>query len=98
MKPSSFSIESILKGILVAAFLGWNLLEGAVFENTYPLVMVHLYRYPIWRVLLLVLVVLSAEWCESLTLMIAFMIFFYVMDMEVTLEKWSKKDLGRSSV
>jgi hypothetical protein len=25
--------------------------------------------------------------------MIAFMIFFYIMDMEVTLEKWAKSDL-----
>ena len=34
---------------------------------------------------------------ESIALMLAFTIFFYIMDIEVTREKWSMIDLNRSS-
>ena len=92
----SIDIDSILKGIVAAGFFGWNLLEGAVFENQYPLAMVNLYRIPIWRVFLMLLVVFSGDWCPYVAVMIAFFIFFYIMDMEVTLDKWSDVDLRRA--
>jgi len=86
----------ILKLVTTAGFFGWNVVEGAVFENQYPFAMVSLYRVPIWRVFLLVMLVFAADWCPSVAVMIAFFIFFYIMDMEVTLEKWSIKDLNRN--
>jgi hypothetical protein len=93
MPPISFDVETGLRFITTAAFFGWNLVEGAYFENQYPLAMVRLYEIPIWRMVFLVLLILAADWCPSTALMLGFFIFFYIMDLEVTLEKWSLLDL-----
>uniref|UniRef100_A0A6C0JZW1 Uncharacterized protein n=1 Tax=viral metagenome TaxID=1070528 RepID=A0A6C0JZW1_9ZZZZ len=97
LEKSSLTIDIILRFIVIAAFFGWNLLEGSVFENEYPHAMVNLYQYPIWRILLLVLLFLAADWCPSVAIMIAFTIFFYIMDIEVTMDKWSLVDLKHST-
>ena len=73
---------------MTIGFLSWNIIEGSVFENEYPSAFVKLYTIPIWRLLLIVLMISAAQWNHSLGIMIAFTIFFYVMDMEVTMEKW----------
>ena len=83
------TIDKKLQGIFIVALFIWNTLEGAVFENVYPFAMVKLYKYPIWRVAFVLLIVLSADWSPLLSLMLAFALFFYIMDIEVTREKWS---------
>jgi len=95
LAKSSLGFDDILKMIVVAGFFGWNLIEGAVFENEYPSAMVHLYQYPIWRIAIVILLVLSADWCPSVAVMVAFTIFFYIMDIEVTMVKWTIKDLEK---
>ncbi len=84
----SQSVESLLKLVLTGLLLGWNTLEGAKFENEYPKKFVQLYPIAAWRLLLLVALLAAARWCPSLALMVAYATFFYVMDMEVTMEKW----------
>ena len=69
-------------------FLAWNVIEGAVFQNEYPSSFVKLYPIPIWRFLLLMALIVGATWCPSVGIMLAFTVFFYVMDMEVTMDKW----------
>ena len=64
-------------------------MEGAAFENNYPKALVTLYTVPLWRFSLLVATILGARWSSSVGIMMAFAIFFYVMDMEVTLHKWA---------
>ena len=91
------NIDTILQGVVVSAFFTWNVIEGAVFENTYPLAMVNLYRFPIFRILFLSLILISVEWSKYVAVMIAFALFFYIMDMEVTMKKWSTTDLKRPS-
>ena len=81
-------IDNILKTIVVLGFFMWNWLEGAVFENQYPKAMVAMYPYAAWRFLAVLLLILGSSWCHSVGVMLAFFIFFYVMDMEVTLDKW----------
>lgn len=93
----TFDIDVILRLLVTAGLFLWNLVEGAVFENSYPLAMVKLYKVPFWRLLLVVLLILAVDWCPSVAVMLAFFIFFYIMDMEVTLEKWSVKDLKRTN-
>ena len=93
MPTMGANIESGLRLLATGAFFAWNLVEGAYFENQYPLAMVSLYEVPIWRLAFLVLLVLAADWCPSTALMLGFFVFFYIMDMEVTQEKWSVLDL-----
>ena len=87
-------LDSALRLGTVAALFGWNFLEGAFYDHAYPLAMVKLYLVPLWRIAFVALIVIAADWCPSVAIMLAFFIFFYIMDMEVTLEKWSARDLG----
>jgi hypothetical protein len=86
--PNVLTIEILLKNATILAFLIWNVIEGSVFENEYPQVFVKLYTIPIWRLLLVLLMISAAIWNHSVGIMIAFTLFFYVMDMEVTMDTW----------
>lgn len=81
-------IDVFIGNLMTILFLSWNVLEGSVFQNEYPSVFVKLYTIPAWRLLLTLLMIAAASWNHSLGIMIAFTLFFYVMDMEVTMEKW----------
>ena len=85
------NLEGFFQMGVTLVLLGWNSIEGAIFENVYPSSFVKLYPYPIWRVLMIVAVYLGAEWTPDVGVMMAFMFFFYGMDMEVTLDKWSEE-------
>lgn len=82
------SIEIFIGNLITIGFLTWNTVEGSVFENEYPAAFVKLYTVPLWRLLLVLLMISACYWNRSLGIMIAFTIFFYIMDMEVTMEKW----------
>ena len=89
------NLDNSVQGLIVAGLFLWNVIEGAVFENVYPRALVKLYKYPIWRAILLLLIIFSADWSPSIALMLAFTLFFYIMDIEVTRERWSLKELKR---
>jgi len=84
----SNTVDSFLKVAVALFFLGWNVIEGAVFENEYPHTFIKLYPVPIWRLLLLVALISGSLWDPFVGIMLAFSTFFYVMDMEVTMDKW----------
>ena len=84
----SNDVDNLLKNVMLLLFLIWNVVEGSVFQNEYPYAFVKLYTIPIWRLLLVILMILAALWNHSLGIMVAFTMFFYVMDMEVTMDKW----------
>jgi hypothetical protein len=81
-------VDAGLRLLVALALFGWNWLEGAVFENEYPGAFVRFYKVPLWRVVLLVLLITGAMWCPTVGFMLAYAMFFYVMDMEVTIDKW----------
>ena len=91
------NLDNSVQGIIVVALFLWNVIEGAVFENVYPRALVKLYKYPIWRATLLLLIIFSADWSPSIALMLAFTLFFYIMDIEVTRERWSLKELKHAT-
>jgi len=84
----SDTLENYMKIIVTVFFLGWNVIEGAVFENEYPRLFVQLYPIAAWRLLLLIALIVGAMWDSFVGIMLAFTAFFYVMDMEVTMDKW----------
>jgi hypothetical protein len=89
------TLDGYIKLLFITVLFGWNLVEGAVYENVYPLSMIHIYPIAIWRIMLLVLVVLASDWSAHVTLLLVYTIFFYIMDLEVTIEKWSLTDLQK---
>lgn len=88
MPMISNDVDTLLKNVMLLLFLIWNVVEGSVFQNEYPYAFVKLYTIPIWRLLLVILMILASLWNHSLGIMVAFTMFFYVMDMEVTMDKW----------
>ena len=91
------NIENGIKLTLTAILFIWNLIEASVYENQYPLVMVHVYPIAAWRIALVFLIILASDWCPSLTLMLTYFVFFYIMDLEITIDKWSLVDLNKKS-
>jgi len=89
------TIDGYIKLIFIIALFAWNLIEGAVYENAYPLAMIHVYPLAIWRIMLLVLIVLASDWSAHVTLLLIYTVFFYIMDLEVTIDKWSLSDLQK---
>ena len=86
---SKGTVDAYLRLTVAVLLFGWNWLEGAIFENEYPKSFVELYPVPLWRAVLLVLLITGANWCPTVGYLLALGIFFYTMDMEVTLEKWT---------
>ena len=84
------TLENYMKLLVTLLFLGWNVIEGSVFQNEYPRLFVKLYPIAAWRLLLLVALIVGAMWDSFVGIMLAFATFFYVMDMEVTMEKWKR--------
>ena len=68
-------------------FFLWNMLEGFKIDTFYPKNLVVLYVYPLWRLLLLITLVIGGLWCQTLSLMMAFAITFYFMDLQLLLYK-----------
>ena len=87
--------DGYIKLFFIIALFGWNLVEGSVYENAYPLAMIHVYPLAIWRIMLLILIVFASDWSAHVTLLLIYMVFFYIMDLEVTIEKWSLTDLQK---
>ena len=56
---------------------------STLFEEQYSAKLTSLYIYPWWRILVVLLVLTSALWCPRVGIIIAFIVFFYLSDMNV---------------
>ena len=80
-------IDKVGRLFFTAFFFLWNIIEGFKIDTHYPHKFVVLYFYPLWRLLLLIALVVGGLWCQSLSIMLAFAIFFYFMDLQLLLYK-----------
>lgn len=74
-------LDASLRMITVLSLLAWNVFESLSLRTLYPLTMVALWESPIWRMILLFIVWLGAEWCESIGLMTAMAASIYISNM-----------------
>jgi hypothetical protein len=74
-------IDASLRIIIVLSLLAWNVFESLSLRTLYPLTMVALWESPVWRLILLFIVWLGAEWCESIGLMTAMAVSIYIVNM-----------------
>ncbi len=56
---------------------------STLFEEEYTKKLTELYIKPWWRILVIILLILSAMWCPRVGILMALLIFFYLNDMEV---------------
>jgi hypothetical protein len=67
--------------IFIASLLIIN--YSTLFEEEYNKKLTELYIYPWWRILVILLVLTSAMWCPRVGIIVAFIVFFYLSDMNV---------------
>jgi hypothetical protein len=74
--------------LVVSVFFIWNLYEGSVFEAPYDKTLVSLYGFPLFRFVLVLLVLVASYWCPRVGVMVALTVFFYIEDMEKLRKPW----------
>jgi len=74
-------LNASLRMITLLSLLAWNVFESLSLRTLYPLTMVAQWESPIWRMILLLIVWLGAEWCESIGLMSGIAVSLYIANM-----------------
>jgi hypothetical protein len=74
-------IDAVLRIAVVLGLLGWNAFEALSLRTPYPSSMVALWDSPIWRLLLLFIVWVGAEWCPRVGAMTGMAVLMYIVNM-----------------
>lgn len=74
-------IDAVLRIAVVLGLLGWNAFEALSLRTPYPSSMVALWDSPIWRLLLLFIVWVGAEWCPRVGVMTGMAVLMYIVNM-----------------
>ena len=74
-------VDMGLRMITIFGLMGWNIFESLSLRTPFPSTMVALWEYPIWRFILLLAILLGAEWCPRVGLMTAVAVIFYIVNM-----------------
>ena len=77
----SGNIDAALRMIMILSLVGWNVFESLSLRTPYPATMVALWASPIWRVVLLFIIWLGAEWCPRIGIMTALASVLYIVNM-----------------
>jgi hypothetical protein len=75
------SLNDIGRIIVIALVCIFIVRNAAVYEEEYNRKMIDLYIYPWWRILIVLLLIASAVWCPTVSIVVAFLIFLYLSDM-----------------
>ena len=78
--PTSL-VDAGLRMIVILGLLGWNAFEALSLRTPYPSSMVALWDSPVWRMLLLFIVWVGAEWCPRVGLMTGVAVVMYIVNM-----------------
>ena len=81
-------IDATARTVVASLFLIWNLYEGSVFEAPYDKTLFKLYGFPLFRFVLVLLVLVASYWCPRVGVMVALTVFFYFEDMEKLRRPW----------
>jgi hypothetical protein len=74
-------IDATLRMIVILSLLGWNAFEALSLRTPYPSSMLSQWESPIWRILLLFIVWLGAEWSPKVGLMTGIAVVMYIVNM-----------------
>lgn len=81
-------VDAAARTIVTSMFFIWNLYEGSVFESPYDKTLVKLYGFPLFRLVLVILVLAASYWCPRVGAMVGLAVFFYMEDMEKLRRPW----------
>jgi len=74
-------IDSILRTVVVVLACIFIVRYASLYEEEYNKKLIDLYVYPWWRILIVFLLIASAYWCPTVSIVIALLTFFYLSDM-----------------
>ena len=75
--------DGIARLVAALVFFAWNLFEGSLFHTPYSTQLVLLYKYPLWKILLVALIIISALWCPTVAIMVVLAVYFYLSDLNI---------------
>lgn len=74
-------MDTILRIIVVVLASIVIIRYASIYEEEYSKKLIDLYIYPWWRILLVFLFIAAAVWCPIVGIIVAFLAFFYLSDM-----------------
>ena len=78
-------LDGILQFIVIIFACIFIVRYASLYEEEYSTKLIDLYIHPWWRILLVLLLIASAVWCPTVSIVIAFLAFFYISDMNTLL-------------
>jgi hypothetical protein len=81
--------DGLFRGMAVLIALVILVCYSTIFEQEYTEKLTELYIQPWWRLLVVLLVLTSAIWCPRVGIVVAFVVFFYLSDMNTLLTPFS---------
>ena len=75
------AIDNILRTVVVVLACLFIVRYASLYEEEYNKKLIDLYVYPWWRILVVFLLIASAYWCPTVSIVIALLTFFYLSDM-----------------
>ena len=81
-------VDATARILVTVAFFSWNLFEGSLFHTPYPVEWVYLYKFPYWRLFLVLTLIAAASWCPTVGSMAALALFFYLNDLSRLTKPW----------
>ena len=74
-------VDASLRMIVILGLMGWNAFEALSLRTPYPSSIVVLWESPLWRMMLLFIVWVGAEWCPRVGLMTGVAVVMYIVNM-----------------
>lgn len=78
-------LDGILRTLIVIFGCIFIVRYATLYEEEYSKKLIDLYIYPMWRILLVLILIMAAVWCPMVSIVIAFLAFFYLSDMNTLL-------------
>jgi len=82
------TVDLTARLIVIISFYIWNLFEGSLFHTPYPAEWIYLYKFPYWRLFLVITLLAACVWCPRVGVMAALALFFYLGDLSRLTTPW----------
>ena len=94
LKPGGRT-DMIARIVATVVFFLWNFFQGSLFHTPYSTQLVLLFKYPLWRILLVALLIISALWCPTVAIMVVVAVYFYLSDLNILTEPWTPNSMAK---
>ena len=87
------NLDGTLRFIFVISFVILIVANSSVFEEPYAVKLAELHTQPWWRILMAMSIIFAAIWCPRVGIIVAFLVFLYLSDIEMLTKPFIKLTL-----